>query len=37
MKEETLLDVRKQIKAIADIGLLYTADNFDKERCQMQK
>ena len=32
MSEETLLDIAKRIKSIADIGLLYTKDNFDKER-----
>ena len=32
MREETLLDLAKRIKALADIGLLYTKDNFDKER-----
>ena len=32
MNEETILDIAKRIKALADIGLLYTKDNFDKER-----
>src|SRR6478609_9737817 len=32
MNEETILDVAKRIKALADIGLLYTKENFDKER-----
>lgn len=32
MPTETVIDLAKRIKAIADIGLLYTSDDFDKER-----
>lgn len=32
MRVEAVTDIAKRIKAIADIGLLYTEDNFDKER-----
>jgi len=32
MPAETVIDLSKRIKAIADIGLLYTSDDFDKER-----
>ena len=32
MSEETLLDLGKRIKAIADIGLLYSKDHFDRGR-----
>ncbi len=32
MNEHTALEIAKRIKAIADIGLLYSKDNFDKER-----
>lgn len=34
---ETVSDLGKRIRAIADIGLLYTADNFDKERYEELK
>jgi ADP-ribose pyrophosphatase YjhB (NUDIX family) len=32
MSGKTILDIAKRIKAIADTGLLYTSNNFDKER-----
>ena len=32
MIEQSVIDLAKRIKAIADIGLLYTSDDFDKER-----
>lgn len=32
MSEATTIDIAKRVKAIADIGLLYSKDNFDKER-----
>lgn len=32
MAEETILDIAKRIKSIADIGLLYAKDGFDRER-----
>lgn len=32
MPGETILDIAKRIKSIADIGLLYAKDGFDRER-----
>jgi len=32
MADESILDLAKRIKSIADIGLIYSANNFDKER-----
>ncbi len=32
MEKETLLTIAKRIQAMADIGLLYTRDNYDKDR-----
>ncbi|HEY5371028.1 MAG TPA: NUDIX hydrolase N-terminal domain-containing protein [Hanamia sp.] len=32
MIEQSVIDLAKRIKAIADTGLLYTSDDFDKER-----
>ena len=32
MIEQSVIDLAKRIKAIADIGLLYTSDDFDNER-----
>src|SRR5436190_19178730 len=32
MNENTILDLAKKIKAIAAIGLLYSKDDYDKER-----
>lgn len=37
MSEESGIDLAKRIKAIADIGLLYTSDDFNKERYQELK
>ncbi len=32
MEKETLLTIAKRIQAMADIGLLYTRDNYDRDR-----
>ena len=37
MRQESVIDLAKRIKAIADIGLLYTSDDFDKERYEELK
>jgi hypothetical protein len=34
---ENLLNEIKRIKSIAEIGLLYATDNYDRERCNPLK